>query len=72
MHNNIKIRLAAEDDSSSILQIYTPYIVNTAITFEYKVPTLTEFKERMANIQRTYPWLVCEIALRKGNHINGR
>lgn len=67
MLNNWKIRLATEDDSGSILQIYTPYIVNTAITFECKVPTMIEFKERMANIQRIYPWLVCEI----NNHIAG-
>lgn len=62
-----KIRLATEDDSDSILQIYTPYITNTAITFEYQVPTIMEFRERMANIQKNYPWLVCEIS----NHIVG-
>lgn len=67
MLNNIKIRLATQDDSGSILHIYAPYIENTAITFEYNVPTLTEFKERMANIQRMYPWLVCEI----NGHIAG-
>lgn len=55
------IRLATERDSASILQIYAPYITDTVITFECQVPSLTAFSERMANIQRKYPWLVCEI-----------
>ncbi len=61
MLENKKIRLATEDDSGFILKIYAPYINNTAITFECIVPTITKFRERMANIQSTYPWLVCEI-----------
>lgn len=56
-----KIRLATLDDSEGILEIYAPYITGTSVTFEYDVPTITEFRERMANIQKTYPWLVCEI-----------
>lgn len=56
-----KIRLATEADSTSILEIYTPFITDTVITFEYEVPTITAFSERIANIQKKYPWLVCEI-----------
>ena len=56
-----RIRLAAEGDTASILQIYAPYITDTVISFEYQVPTQVEFCERMATIQRRYPWLVCEI-----------
>lgn len=55
------IRLATSDDSASILKIYAPYVTNTAITFECKVPTIIEFQERMAKIQKYYPWLVCVI-----------
>ncbi len=58
---NKKIRLAAEADSTSILEIYAPFIEDTVITFEYEVPTLSEFSKRMANIQKKYPWLVCEV-----------
>ncbi|HHV59077.1 MAG TPA: N-acetyltransferase [Clostridiaceae bacterium] len=61
MIKSIKIRLAAVDDSNAILQIYAPYITNTAITFECKVPAMAEFRESMVNIQTYYPWLVCEI-----------
>ncbi|MGI6669822.1 MAG: GNAT family N-acetyltransferase [Acetivibrionales bacterium] len=61
MLKNKTIRLATEDDCESVLKIYAPYITNTAVTFEYKIPTIAEFKERMADIQKYYPWLVCEI-----------
>jgi L-amino acid N-acyltransferase YncA len=56
-----KIRFASEADSASILEIYAPFITNTVITFEYEVPTVMEFTNRIANIQKKYPYLVCEI-----------
>ncbi len=56
-----KIRHATENDSASVLQIDAPYITETVITFECEVPTRTVFTTRMANIQRKYPWVVCEI-----------
>ncbi|MEL7647579.1 MAG: N-acetyltransferase family protein [Sedimentibacter sp.] len=58
--NSFKIRLAHEDDYYSILEIYKPFITDTCITFEYKVPSAEEFCDRMAKIQRTFPLLVCE------------
>lgn len=58
---NKKIRLATEADSVSILEIYAPFIRDTVITFENEVPTITEFKRRIFDIQKKYPWLVCEI-----------
>ncbi|MHC1762532.1 MAG: N-acetyltransferase family protein [Negativicutes bacterium] len=61
MSTNKKIRLATEADVTSILEIYLPFIAETVITFEYEVPTLTEFSKRMANIQKKYPWIVCEV-----------
>ena len=44
MLNDKKIRLATEDDSDSLLEIYAPYITNTTYTFEYDIPTIMEFK----------------------------
>ena len=32
------IRRAREEDAEAILDIYTPYVLNTAITFEYTPP----------------------------------
>lgn len=63
---NEKIRFAALEDAERILEIYAPYILNTAVSFEYEVPSLDEFRERMARIMKTHPYLVCE---RKGQII---
>ena len=54
------IRLATEADIPAILDIYGPYILNTAISFEYTVPTLEEFTQRFRDITRQFPWLVWE------------
>ena len=58
--NNCNIRLANENDYSSILKIYEPFIRETFVTFEYKVPSFDEFAKRMAKIQKIFPLLVCE------------
>ncbi len=58
---NKKIRLATESDSASMLEIYAPFVRATVITFEYEVPTVSEFSTRISNILKKYPWLVCEI-----------
>ena len=55
----MKIRLAKISDASSLLKIYSQYI-ETAITFEYILPTVSEFEKRIENIIEKYPYLVCE------------
>ena len=40
----IRIRTATPNDASALLDIYAPYVSNTAITFEYEVPTEAEFR----------------------------
>ena len=54
------IRFATEADIPAILDIYGPYIRNTAISFEYSVPTLEEFTGRFHDITARFPWLVWE------------
>lgn len=55
------IRLATEADSGALLEIYAPYIRDTAISFEYEVPSVADFRERVIKVLTKYPWLVCEI-----------
>lgn len=55
------IRLAKKSDSESILQIYTPYVKNTAVSFETEVPTVGEFANRIENICNQYPYLVYQV-----------
>ena len=54
----INIRNVTSDDARELLDIYAPYIEKTAITFEYDVPTLDEFRERISQISKSYPYLV--------------
>ena len=58
--NELKIRDAQIEDAERLLEIYSPYILNTAVSFEYDVPTLENFQERIRNIKKKYPYLVCE------------
>lgn len=57
---NVTIRDADIKDAERILEIYAYYIKNTAITFEYEVPTLDEFRKRIENTFTRYPYLVIE------------
>jgi phosphinothricin acetyltransferase len=59
VENNFAIRLIKENDAAAILDIYKPYVLNTAITFEYDVPTIDEYSERIKANTSEYPWLVC-------------
>ena len=54
------IRTATPQDVPRILEIYAPYIENTAISFEYAVPSLENFTQRFLDITAQFPWLVWE------------
>lgn len=55
---NITIRMATKADVKEILDIYAPYVNNTAISFEYDVPSVEEFTDRIINISKQYPYIV--------------
>ena len=59
--SEIVIEIAKIQDARRLLEIYSYYVENTAITFEYEVPSLHEFKQRMENTLQTYPYLVAKI-----------
>lgn len=59
--NNYKIRLITTADAEAARNIYAPYVLNTAISFEYQVPTVEEFTYKIEKITSQYPWLVCEV-----------
>ena len=55
---NIVIRSATVKDAEALLNIYAYYVKNTAITFEYDVPTVEEFRGRIKKTLKKYPYLV--------------
>lgn len=54
----ITIRKATAGDAKALLDIYAPYIEKTAITFEYEVPALEDFENRIRQISKSYPYIV--------------
>ena len=48
----INIRNAEITDAERLVEIYGYYVKNTAITFEYDIPSLTEFRQRMEQTMR--------------------
>jgi L-amino acid N-acyltransferase YncA len=59
MKNNFSIRLIRDSDATAVLNIYKPYVLDTAISFEYDPPSELEFLQRIKTIASEYPWLVC-------------
>ena len=58
-----KIRIATKQDAQELLALYAPYVEETAITFEYQVPSLSEFENRIVQVLERFPYLV---AIRQG------
>lgn len=57
---NFHLRIAKPEDAEEILKVYAPYVEKTAITFEYEVPSVEEFRGRIENTLQHYPYLVAE------------
>lgn len=55
------IRIATANDAEKLLTIYAHYVENTAVTFEYAVPTVDEFRKRIETTLEKYPFLVSEV-----------
>ncbi len=58
--SQVLIRDARPEDFGRMLEIYAYYVKNTAITFEYEVPSLEAFSARISRTMQNYPCLVAE------------
>lgn len=56
----ITLRLAKPEDCAGMLEIYEPFIKNSATSFESEVPGTEVFWERVRKVLRESPWMVCE------------
>ncbi len=56
-NETIKIQIASAEDAEELLAIYAPYVEKTAITFEYDVPSVEEFKGRITHVLERFPYL---------------
>lgn len=55
---DVLIRTAREEDAEALLNIYAYYVLHTAVTFEYEVPTIEEFRNRIKTTLQNYPYYV--------------
>lgn len=53
----MKIEKVKPEDAKALLEIYAPYVKDTAISFEYEVPSEEEFLERIRTISAKYPYI---------------
>ena len=56
----ITIRSAVPDDARDLLDIYSWYVRNSAVTYEYDVPSEEEFRRRIRVTLEKYPYYVAE------------
>ena len=45
------------EDAKELLAIYAPYVRDTAVSFEYEVPSLAEFQQRILSISSALPYI---------------
>jgi len=57
----MEIRVATPKDAKELLGIYSYYVENTAISFEYVTPSVEEFEGRIKNTLAGFPYLVAII-----------
>ena len=58
--SDITVRVATPDDAAALLDLYAPYVRETAISFETVVPSEDEFRRRIIHTLQRYPYLIAE------------
>lgn len=59
--SEIKLRPVSVDDAGTLVGIYSYYVTNTAVTYEWDVPTVEEFRNRIKNVTAKFPYIVAEV-----------
>jgi len=55
------IRPVRQRDCAAIVAIYSPYVLETVISFEQSPPTEAQMAQRIRDTTALYPWLVAEV-----------
>ena len=53
----MRIEAVSIEDAKELLSIYAYYVEKTAISFEYDVPSIDEFRNRIVTISEKYPYI---------------
>lgn len=60
--DDTSLRAARPEDAAQLLAIYRPYVLHTAISFEYEAPSEAEFRARIEKTLAHYPYIIAERA----------
>lgn len=66
MEEAVCVRAAAPEDAEQLLEIYTPFVISedsslSNVSFELAVPDVEEFRQRIQDISKQFPYLVGEV-----------
>ncbi len=56
----INLRIARSEDAEGILAIYTPYVKETNVTFDYDVEEAKVFCQQIDEMLIEFPWIIAE------------
>lgn len=57
MSEQFTFRAVQESDAEALLAVYAPYVANTAVTFEYDIPSIEEFRNRIGSTLLKFPYI---------------
>jgi phosphinothricin acetyltransferase len=57
----VVLRNARASDAAGLLEIYRPYVLETAVSFETTPPTLEEFVIRIEQAASSYAWVTASV-----------
>ena len=57
---DIVMASGTSEEAIQCLEIYSPFVVDTTISFEFIPPTIDEFKERMVKYLESHPYLLAK------------
>ena len=66
MEEAVCVRAAAPEDAEQLLEIYTPFVISedsslSNVSFELAAPDVEEFRQRIQDISKQFPYLVSEV-----------
>lgn len=66
MEEAVCVRAAAPEDAEQLLEIYTPFVISedsslSNVSFELAAPDVKEFRQRIQDISKQFPYLVGEV-----------
>ena len=56
MNEDLTIREVRPEDAGRLAEIYSYYVLNTAVSFEYQAPSAAEFAERIRKTLENRTW----------------